>query len=175
MPFEEIPHTADWAIRVRGRDLAELFVNAARGMYNLMADTANVQETVSLAVEVEAATIEGLLVAWLNELLYLTEREGVVFNCFRVISLEAPESGAGTKGGGVGGADAPLGGSDKPYTGQHKIEPPAPPEPVSRLCADVGGGPAGGPPTKYIKAATYHDLRVRQEGSLWVAEVVFDV
>ena len=36
--IEELEHTADLSIRVRGRDLAELFVNAARGMFGLMAD-----------------------------------------------------------------------------------------------------------------------------------------
>ena len=36
--IEEIEHTADLAIRVRGRDLSQLFANAARGMFGLMAD-----------------------------------------------------------------------------------------------------------------------------------------
>jgi hypothetical protein len=34
--FEEVEHTADWALRVRGRDLRELLVNAARGMSCLL-------------------------------------------------------------------------------------------------------------------------------------------
>ena len=29
--FEEVEHTADWALRVRGRDFRGLLVNAARG------------------------------------------------------------------------------------------------------------------------------------------------
>ena len=32
-----VEHTADWALRVRGRDLAELFANAAEGMAYLLA------------------------------------------------------------------------------------------------------------------------------------------
>lgn len=146
-PFEEIPHTADWAIRACGRDLPEMFINAARGMYSLMLDVQEVEETVCLAVEAEAATLEGLLVGWLNELLYLTEREGIVFTRFQVISLEQPT--------GVPDGDGS--------------------EAVARLCAEVRGGPAGGPPAKYIKAATYHRLKIHQEDGLWVAEVVFDV
>ena len=30
--FEEIKHTADWAYRVRGEDLAQLFMQAALGL-----------------------------------------------------------------------------------------------------------------------------------------------
>ena len=34
-PWEEVEHTADVALLVRGVTLAELFANAARGMLNL--------------------------------------------------------------------------------------------------------------------------------------------
>lgn len=91
IPFEEVPHTADWALRARGRTLAELFVNAARGMYALMAEELPAEAPLAHTVEVEAASGEGLLVAWLNELLYLTEREGVVFTAFRLEELTVQE------------------------------------------------------------------------------------
>ena len=35
--FEVVEHTADWAIRVTGTDLAQLFCHAAEGMSTLMA------------------------------------------------------------------------------------------------------------------------------------------
>ena len=38
MRYEEIEHTADVGIRAYGRDLDELFVNAAEGMFSLIAD-----------------------------------------------------------------------------------------------------------------------------------------
>ena len=40
--FEEVPHTADLAIRVWGRDMAELFVNAAYGMACQLGDPESV-------------------------------------------------------------------------------------------------------------------------------------
>ncbi|MFA5873569.1 MAG: archease [Anaerolineales bacterium] len=32
MPYEELPHTADWCLRVWAADMAGLFAEAARGM-----------------------------------------------------------------------------------------------------------------------------------------------
>jgi len=34
-PYVEVEHTADWALRVWAPTLEELFVDAARGMYEL--------------------------------------------------------------------------------------------------------------------------------------------
>lgn len=77
--FEEIPHTSDVALRVWGQDLAELFVNAAHGLAWLLADLDTVQWTAEVALELTAPDAETLLVTWLGELLYLSERDGVVF------------------------------------------------------------------------------------------------
>ena len=81
--FEEIEHTADWALRVRGRDLAELLLNAARGMVNLLVtNPAAIPTTVSQPVDLESIDPESLLVDWLSELVYWTETEGVIFHQF---------------------------------------------------------------------------------------------
>jgi len=80
--FEEIPHTADAALRVWGKDLTELFVNAARGLAWLMADPDTVQPEKEVALDLSAPDAETLLVTWLGELIYLNERDGVVFTEF---------------------------------------------------------------------------------------------
>ncbi|HEC35265.1 MAG TPA: archease, partial [Anaerolineae bacterium] len=77
--FEEVPHTADIALRVWGQDLPELFANAARGMAWLMVDPSTVNPTVEVPLELRAYDAESLLVTWLGELLYLNERDGLVF------------------------------------------------------------------------------------------------
>ena len=75
-----VEHTADWAVRVRGRDLAELFGRAATGMVRLLvADPRAVPLDVERAISLESYDAEGLLVEWLGELAYLAEREGLVF------------------------------------------------------------------------------------------------
>ena len=85
--FVEVEHTADWAIRVRGTTLSELFVNAATGMYSLVADL-SFTPTVEREIEVKGMDAEALLVNWLNELIYHTEMDGEVFCEFRVESFQ---------------------------------------------------------------------------------------
>ncbi|HEY68248.1 MAG TPA: archease [Thermoflexia bacterium] len=97
--FEEIEHTADIAIRVWGRDLAELFANAAYGMACQMADPDEVPRTVEQAIELEACDAETLLVTWLNELLYLNERDGDVFVEFEMGQVTPTHVQAVVRGG----------------------------------------------------------------------------
>lgn len=91
--YEEIEHTADWAIRVRGRDLAELFAAAARGMFSLLTDLSAVEARREIELDLRAIDTETLLVDWLNELLYLSEQRQIVFNEFEIIQLDEPEAG----------------------------------------------------------------------------------
>lgn len=75
-----VEHTADWALRVLGRDLAELFSRAALGMARLLAgDVAAVPLTETRVLALDAYDVEGLLVEWLGELAYWAERDGLVF------------------------------------------------------------------------------------------------
>ena len=88
-PYEELEHTADLRLLVRGRDLGELFAHAAEGMFSLMqcvpmAGGGAVRRT----VELEAQDVETLLVDWLGELLFLSERHGAAFERFHIERLE---------------------------------------------------------------------------------------
>ena len=86
--FSEVEHTADWSIRVGGATLPELFINAAIGMYSLMADIASSAPKIEREIEVTSVDAEALLVKWLNELLYHTEMDGVIFCDFYVEAFE---------------------------------------------------------------------------------------
>jgi len=88
-PYREVDHTADWALHVWAPSLAELFVDAARGMYALSgaqatASLVSVQRTIEARADHD---YEVLLVSWLQELLYLTESERLVFADFQVEAL----------------------------------------------------------------------------------------
>jgi riboflavin kinase/FMN adenylyltransferase len=85
--YEEIDHTADRAMRVWGDGLPSLFIGAARGMYHLMADLDGLAATEWCEILVESSDSEALLVEWLNELLFLTEMEGLLFVDYEIDSL----------------------------------------------------------------------------------------
>ena len=70
--------TADKGIRAWGPDLAEAFRQAALGLWSLMMDPATVRPRREVSLTAEAGDREALLVAWLNELLYLYEAHGFV-------------------------------------------------------------------------------------------------
>ncbi len=100
-PFAEVEHTADWSLRVWAPTLEELFLDAARGMYALLGrgdePAAGSQPAANgglVATRGEWRPVlatgddhETLLVAWLHELLYATEVEGVAFDDFRIDAL----------------------------------------------------------------------------------------
>ena len=80
--FEEVEHTADWALRIRGEDLEGLFTNAAAGMLQLAGIEPRAGPTRKRRFELQASDSESLLVAWLEELLFVIEMEEVTFTKF---------------------------------------------------------------------------------------------
>ena len=70
--------TADKGIRAWGPDLSEVFRQTALGLRSLMVDPASIRPEREVPVTVEAGDRETLLVAWLNELLYLFETQGLI-------------------------------------------------------------------------------------------------
>jgi SHS2 domain-containing protein len=71
--YEEIEHTADWSLRVKGQDLGELFRNAAFGMAGLMGISTENGPLHIYRLELKAEDPEALLVAFLEEILYRVE------------------------------------------------------------------------------------------------------
>lgn len=83
-PYEVIEHTADVGIIAYGRTLEELFANAAAGMLRFLIDPAEVRRLQHRSVRVDADDREGLLVAWLNELLVVLNADGFIPAAFDV-------------------------------------------------------------------------------------------
>ena len=63
-------HTADVGIRATGATLAELFVRMAQGLTELIAEDSPLQARQTKRLALEAADVESLLLAWLQELLF---------------------------------------------------------------------------------------------------------
>jgi SHS2 domain-containing protein len=81
--FEILEHTADVGILARGSTLEEAFASAAEGLAELMGAWFPGQGH-ERPIEVQASDRAALLVAWMDELLYLHEAEDVVFGGFGV-------------------------------------------------------------------------------------------
>ncbi|MBT3314393.1 MAG: archease [Anaerolineae bacterium] len=88
MPFEEISHTADWSIRVWADDLRGLLAESAQGMWMLTGTEQAEGPRVSREISLEAYDAESLLVVFLEELLYLSEFEKIVFDGFSDLVIE---------------------------------------------------------------------------------------
>ncbi len=135
-PFEEFDHTADVGIIARGRTKEELFEHAAAGMLQFLIDAEQGHAREWREVVVEADDLEGLLVAWLNKLLFLLNADGFLPVRWKIRELTDQQ-----------------------------------------LRAEVGGEPVDPARHRFhldVKAATYHQLQIRQNQE-WQARVVFDV
>ncbi len=90
MDFEIFEHTADQGIRICGDSLPELFINAARGLSHLSTDPADVKPLKEFEIEISRDEAEELLVAWLNELIFIQDTESVYLVKFEIDFLEPP-------------------------------------------------------------------------------------
>jgi len=86
--FEILDISGDAGIRAFGKDLPELFANAATGMYSLMIDTQDIQEKRTLAISSQGSSQEGLLVAFLNELIFHFDTYGFVGKSIAITRLD---------------------------------------------------------------------------------------
>ena len=84
MKYRLLEHTADAMVEVSGRSLDELFANAAFAMFDQMTDATKIEPKGELKIVLEADTKEGLLVDFLQELLFLNDVEDLVFGEFEV-------------------------------------------------------------------------------------------
>ena len=89
--YKQIEHTGDVGIKVFGDSKKELFANAACGMFDVILDTTNVQQTLAEEIDVAGDNIEELLVNWLSELNYLFITEQKVFRKFDIHRLSDTE------------------------------------------------------------------------------------
>jgi SHS2 domain-containing protein len=84
MRYEQLEHTADAMVKAHGKDLSERFENAAYAMFDQMTDACTVEPKGEVKVVLEADSREGLLVDFLQELLFLHDVRNLVFSEFEV-------------------------------------------------------------------------------------------
>jgi SHS2 domain-containing protein len=76
--------TADVAFEAYGKDLSELFANAALAMFEVMVNTKQIKPIVKRRVTVDGNDLQSLLFNWLNELLVFVDGENLAFSEFEV-------------------------------------------------------------------------------------------
>jgi SHS2 domain-containing protein len=78
IPYHELDHTADLALHIHGRDLVEILAHAAAGMLSLADVQSADGERQTVPLQLQADDAEGLLVAFLEEILAHIELKRIV-------------------------------------------------------------------------------------------------
>ena len=86
--FRFIDHTGDAGVIVYGDTLPRLFQHAAEALFQILTEPKAIRERASQDFSLKALGTEALLVAWLNEFLYLFDTQGLLFRRFEVKSLD---------------------------------------------------------------------------------------
>lgn len=86
-PYEVFEHTADVGLHAYGHDLPELFIHAAQGMESLMVAPDQVQLATTREISVEAHDHLSLLIAWLNELIFLFDTQFLLLREFEIVDF----------------------------------------------------------------------------------------
>lgn len=80
--YEILDVTADVGILAFGEGIKALFENAALGMFSLIVEPEKIKVREKVEVKIESRNIEDLLVAWLNEILFIFEtQEFIMKDC----------------------------------------------------------------------------------------------
>jgi SHS2 domain-containing protein len=146
-PYELLDISGDAGIRAFGSTTEELFVNAALGMYALITDMKGVRRTETVGISLTHDSPEGLLVSWLNELIFRFDAHGFIGKEIMVTKFFFGENVT---------ADGP------PYS-------------ISASLSGEKFDPARHQGKLLLKAATYHKLKIENENGRWIAEIIFDI
>jgi SHS2 domain-containing protein len=82
--FEILEHPADIGFRAFGGTLEELFANSAVAMLSIAGDPEAAEQRQEYRISVESGDRDGLMVDWLNEVLYWYDGKRIALREFRV-------------------------------------------------------------------------------------------
>ncbi len=151
MRFKCIPDIAlaDTAFEAYGKDLNELFENAALATFTEMVVLKTVTPKIKKTIALTAEKIESLLYDFLSEIIFLKDTGGMVF---ATVTCRIAESGV----------CLPDGACKEQFT----------------LNAEISGERINPKKHKLgndVKAVTWHMFEVKQERSRWKARVILDI
>ena len=81
-----VGNTADIGLRIYGKDLKELFTNAAEGLFDIIVERDKIKFTGTrpIRIKLESSNLEELLVSWLSELLFLFSVDSYFFERYQI-------------------------------------------------------------------------------------------
>ena len=82
MAYRFLEHTADALVECRAEDFEKLLETAANALYAIAFETTQTRAEVEQVIQAEAEDDAALLVAWLQELIYLMEVKYFVASVF---------------------------------------------------------------------------------------------
>ena len=150
--FEIIDISGDAGLRAYGENLKDAFINAAIGMFSLITDLEMVKEEKAINVSVESDSVEGLVVSWLNELVFYFATYGFLGKKVSITEFTPSQ---------------PVVGREQPASLQ-----------AYKLKASLTGedfNPERHESKLLVKAATYHRLRIDKKNDIWEIDVIFDI
>lgn len=152
--FEVIDISGDVGLRAFGNTLKEAFTNAAIGMYSLITNPDAISEEKVIEVSVVSEWMEGLLVSWLNELIFHFDAYGFIGKKIVISELIPSFSLPPPQGRGLGWGEVC---SLKAYISGEEFDPK---RHESKLL---------------LKAATYHSLKIDKKNDIWEIDIIFDI
>jgi SHS2 domain-containing protein len=84
MRYKVLEHTADAMVEILGKDLNEMFENAAYAMFDQITDVTKVESKGEIRIVLDAESREQLLVDFLQELLFVQDLQDFVFSKFEI-------------------------------------------------------------------------------------------
>ena len=149
--FEILDLSGDVGIKAFGKDIEEAFVHAALGMFSLITDLDAIRENKTLDITVESDSLDGLLVSWLNELIFHFDTYGFIG---RKITVSEITRATHLRGGGLEeGAGYKL---------------------AATICGEEFDQQRH-EGKLLIKAATYHKLKIEKIHEMFEIHVIFDI
>ena len=145
--FEILDISGDVGLKAFGESRVDAFISAAIGMYSLITNLDTIEERQSIDVSLGSGSLEGLLVSWLNELIFRFDAYGFIGK--RIVIKEFPDE------------------TGKPVSLQ-ACE-------LKAVIYGEEFNPERHEGKLLIKAATYHRLKMEKKDDQWEVNVIFDI
>ncbi|MBI1978337.1 MAG: archease [Candidatus Omnitrophica bacterium] len=96
--FETFEHTADIGIRAWGSEFTEVFEEAAKALFSVIAELNSVSPKEKFQIRLEAPSGEELFLKWLKELLFIFDSKHMVLSEFKILELTPEKLSAEVSG-----------------------------------------------------------------------------